>query len=180
MDRTHGRRSVGAARVLGVSFILVAAGLFTSCSSHAGSTVGAGSDSGMQGMAPGEMNGDGYMGHPAAMVSDWVLPEYATAVPMVAEAYAFAVEHPEVVSYLPCACGCEAMGHNSNWNCYVQSVTSSGEVVFDTHAQGCNVCIDITLDGKRMWQRGSPLSEIRQYIDEHYDATMQTELPPAA
>ena len=126
------------------------------------------------------VKGAEYVFHCAAMVSDWVLPEYATAVPMVAEAYAFAVEHPEVVSYLPCACGCEAMGHNSNWNCYVQSVTSSGEVVFDTHAQGCNVCIDITLDGKRMWQRGSPLSEIRQYIDEHYDATMQTELPPAA
>jgi hypothetical protein len=41
------------------------------------------------------------------------------------------------------------------------------------------VCIDITLDAKSMWQRGSPLSEIREYIDQTYPATMDTELPPA-
>jgi hypothetical protein len=171
MDRN--RTKVGSARVLGVSLFLVAAGLFTSCSS------GGGGGSSMPGMEPGAMNDHGYMGHPAAMAADWTLPDYATAVPKVEEAYAFAVEHPELLTYLPCACGCEAMGHMSNWNCYVRSVDTNGAAMFDNHGSGCNVCIDITLDAKSMWQRGSPLSEIRQYVDETYQPTMDTELPPA-
>jgi len=177
MDGIRGRRSVGPIGVLGLSLVLVGAGLFTSCSSSGGQ--GAGSSS-MPGMAPGEMNDQGYMGHPAAAASDWVLPEFATAVPMVAEAYSFAVEHPEVLSYIPCSCGCESSGHNRNWNCYVKSVAANGDVVFDQHGSGCNVCIDITLDAKAMWQRGSPLTEIRTYIDETYSPTMQTEWPAAA
>lgn len=177
MDGLRGRRSVGQIRVLGLSLLLGAAGLFTSCSSGDGQADGSSS---MPGMAPGQMNDHGYMGHPAAAVGDWVLPEFATAVPMVAEAYSFAVEHPEVLSYLPCSCGCESMGHNSNWNCYVKSVMASGEVIFDQHGSGCNVCVDITLDAKAMWQRGSPLTEIRKYIDANYSSTMQTEWPAAA
>jgi hypothetical protein len=177
MDELRGRHPVGPARILGLSLVLVGAGLFTSCSSGGQDAAGPGS---MPGMEPGQMNDHGYMGHPAGAVGDWVLPEFATAVPMVAEAYSFAVEHPEVLSYLPCSCGCEGMGHNSNWNCYVKSVMASGEVIFDNHGSGCNVCIDITLDAKSMWQRGSPLTEIREYIDANYPATMQTEWPVAA
>jgi hypothetical protein len=171
MDRN--RTMAGSARVLSVSFLLVAAGLFTSCSSS-------GDTSGMPGMQPGAMNDHGYMGHPAAMAADMALPAFATAVPMVEEAYAFAVEHPEVLTYLPCSCGCEAMGHMSNWNCYVKSVDATGAVVYDQHGSGCNVCVDITLDAKSMWQRGSPLSEIREAIDAEYQPTMDTEIPPAA
>lgn len=39
------------------------------------------------------------------------------------EAYQFAVEHPEVLDYMPCYCGCfEEDGHTNNTDCFVDSV----------------------------------------------------------
>jgi hypothetical protein len=156
---------------------LMAAGLFTACG-------GSGTHSatgGMAGMAPGETNAYGYMAHPAGPAMEYAMPGYAMQVPEVQEAYTFAVEHPEVLSYLPCSCGCEQMGHLSNWNCYVRGVSSAGAGEFEQHASGCQVCVDITLDAKAMWQRGSPLSEIRAYVDANYQGSMtQTELPPGS
>jgi hypothetical protein len=109
------------------------------------------------------------------------MPDHAMRAPEVQEAYTFAIEHPEVLTYLPCSCGCVQMGHLSNWNCYVRSVSSAGAVEFEQHASGCQVCVDITLDAKRMWQRGSPLTQIRSFVDAHYPGSMtQTELPAGA
>jgi hypothetical protein len=87
MDGLRDRRSVGPARILGLSLVLVGAGY----SPRAAQAAGCGRAGNMPGMAPGQMNDHGYMGHPSAMVG-LVLPEFATAVPMVAEAYSFAVD----------------------------------------------------------------------------------------
>lgn len=39
------------------------------------------------------------------------------------EAYVFAAEHPEVLEYMPCYCGCyETDGHTSNTACFIDSV----------------------------------------------------------
>lgn len=38
------------------------------------------------------------------------------------EAYLFAVEHPEVLDYMPCYCGCQDEGHVSNTDCFVDHV----------------------------------------------------------
>lgn len=39
------------------------------------------------------------------------------------EAYAFAAEHPEVLDYMPCYCGChETDGHKNNTACFIDSV----------------------------------------------------------
>lgn len=41
----------------------------------------------------------------------------------VLEAYAFAAEHPEVLDYMPCYCGCyESDGHTNNTACFIDSV----------------------------------------------------------
>jgi len=65
-----------------------------------------------------------------------VLPEFAqTAPPVVQEAYRFAVANPEVLSVIPCYCGCGRMGHTSNLGCYVR-YRADGSIEFDNHAFG--------------------------------------------
>ncbi len=114
------------------------------------------------------VNEMGYMVH-AEHAADpaTTLPDYAST-PELAPLYTFAMQHPEVLSYIPCTCGCGPMGHNSVWNCFVRAIEADGTVVFDQHAAGCQICQDITRDAMRLWQRGSPLSEIREAIDASY------------
>src|SRR5437867_4207349 len=35
--------------------------------------------------------------------------------------YRFAAEHPEVLRYMPCFCGCNKIGHRSSEDCFVKS-----------------------------------------------------------
>ena len=51
----------------------------------------------------------------------------------VQEAYRFALANPEVLSKIPCYCGCDASGHKSNRMCYIRSESADGRVVFDDH-----------------------------------------------
>jgi hypothetical protein len=51
---------------------------------------------------------------------DWSAITTNTDSPNILEAYQFAVDHPEVLNYMPCYCGCfEEDGHTSNTNCFV-------------------------------------------------------------
>ena len=51
--------------------------------------------------------------------------------------YQFAAEHPEVLKYVPCYCGCESTGHPHNESCFVKRRDASGNVVeWDTHGYG--------------------------------------------
>lgn len=56
--------------------------------------------------------------------------------PVVQEAYRFAIANPEVLSRLPCYCGCGSVGHESNLDCFIQEFNPDGSVVFDDHAFG--------------------------------------------
>jgi len=47
----------------------------------------------------------------------------------VRAAYKFAAEHPEVLSYVPCYCGCERAGHRGNEDCFVTRRDAKGDVV---------------------------------------------------
>ena len=62
------------------------------------------------------------------------LPRYARATPELEQLYRFALERSDLLSYIPCTCGCVASGHHSNWNCYVRAVNADGTVVFDDMA----------------------------------------------
>jgi hypothetical protein len=42
--------------------------------------------------------------------------------------YTFAAEHPEVLSYVPCYCGCERSGHRGNDDCFVTRRNAQGDV----------------------------------------------------
>jgi uncharacterized protein with PCYCGC motif len=47
---------------------------------------------------------------------------------VVRAAYKFAAEHPEVLSYVPCYCGCERTGHRGNEDCFVTARDANGDV----------------------------------------------------
>ncbi len=55
-------------------------------------------------------------------------PEVVRAV------YKFAAEHPEVLGYTPCYCGCERSGHKGNDDCFVAARAPNGDVTaWDSH-----------------------------------------------
>ncbi len=115
---------------------------------------------------------------PQSAIPDFILQ----APPPVREAYTFAVEHPEVLEYVPCFCGCGAGGHENNLDCFVSEFRADGTISYDSHAFGCQICVDIALDSKQMLAQGASLMEIRQFIDEKYgDAgpATDTSQPPA-
>lgn len=94
--------------------------------------------------------------------------EVQQAPASVRQAYQFNVANPELMQQIPCYCGCGAMGHKSNYNCYAQGVDASGETIFDSHALGCSICVDITLDTMRLLREGKDVAEIRAFIDQTY------------
>lgn len=95
-------------------------------------------------------------------------PEVQKAPKAVQEAYRFAAANPEVLKEIPCYCGCGAVGHTSNYACYVKDVDETGKLIYDAHALGCSICVDITRDVMRMTAEGKSLQEIRQAVDRTY------------
>jgi hypothetical protein len=52
----------------------------------------------------------------------------AAPIGVLESVYRFAAEHPEVLSYVPCYCGCERAGHLGNEDCFVASRGANGDV----------------------------------------------------
>lgn len=101
---------------------------------------------------------------------------------MVRAAYEFAARHPEVLNYIPCFCGCERMGHRGNTDCFVGSRDANGRVTeWETHALGCEICLDVATESMQMHNSGASTSAIRAAIDKKYadrGAKMGTPMPP--
>ena len=55
-------------------------------------------------------------------------PTPARPMEVVRAAYTFAAEHPEILAYVPCYCGCERQGHRGNDDCFVQARNEKGDV----------------------------------------------------
>jgi hypothetical protein len=94
--------------------------------------------------------------------------EVQSAPVTVKQAYQFAVANPEILSQLPCYCGCGGMGHTSNYSCYIAGEGENGGLTFDNHALGCSICVDITQDAMRMLDEGKTTTEIGAYVDQTY------------
>jgi hypothetical protein len=101
---------------------------------------------------------------PMSMMPD----DVKSAAAVTQQAYQFAVANPDVMQHIPCYCGCGAMGHTSNYSCYVTSVDAKGNVNFDSHALGCSICVDITQDAMRLLRQGKNAAEIKAYVDKTY------------
>jgi hypothetical protein len=63
------------------------------------------------------------------------LPDYVSnSSKMVKETYIMASNYPEVVGQVPCFCGCEADGHKSNRDCFIQKMGPGNTVeAWDQH-----------------------------------------------
>ena len=103
--------------------------------------------------------------------------EIQSAPEVVRTAYQFAVTNPDVLTQLPCYCGCGSMGHTSNYACYIAGENSDGTPIFDNHALGCSICVDITVDAMRMLDDGQSIDAIRSYVDQTYSAFGPSNIP---
>lgn len=116
--------------------------------------------------------------HDLAMASLDDMPAEVKSAPVaVRQAYQFNVANPDVMTQLPCYCGCGAMGHTSNYSCYVSSVDANGTVNYDTHALGCSICVDITQDAMRLIGQGKTVAEIKAYVDQTYSQYGPSNMP---
>jgi hypothetical protein len=62
---------------------------------------------------------------------------YARPVEVVRAVYAFAARHPEVLSHVPCFCGCESSGHRHNDDCFVKARDARGRpTAWEPHGVG--------------------------------------------
>jgi hypothetical protein len=81
--------------------------------------------------------------------------------------YRFAAEHPEVLSYVPCFCGCERAGHRGNEDCFVKTRNEKGDVTeWDPHGLDCAVCLDVANESMQMHRSGASVREIRSAIEK--------------
>jgi hypothetical protein len=103
--------------------------------------------------------------------------EVQSAPVSVRQVYQFAVANPDLMKQIPCYCGCGAIGHNSNYSCYVSNVDEKGAITFDNHALGCSICVDITQDVMRMTKNGKSPGDIRAAVDATYSKYGSSNIP---
>jgi hypothetical protein len=83
--------------------------------------------------------------------------------------YQFAAEHPEILSYVPCFCGCERGGHRGNDDCFVKARNAQGDVTeWEPHGLDCAVCIDVANEAMQMTRSGASVRDIRSVIEKKW------------
>jgi hypothetical protein len=112
---------------------------------------------------------------------------FAPVRPMdvVRATYDFAAQHPEILNYVPCYCGCGSQGHKANESCFVARRDPRGNVIeWDTHGFGCTICIDVAREAMQMYSSGADVHSIRAAIERKWTpgnaaGKTPTPLPPA-
>jgi hypothetical protein len=93
-------------------------------------------------------------------------------------AFKFAAEHPEVLSYIPCFCGCQHGGHRGNEDCFVRARDKNGDVTeWEPHGLECAVCIDVATRARQMNASGASVSEIRTAVEKQFKDTYPSITP---
>jgi len=108
-------------------------------------------------------------------------PAYTHTTARTEEAYRYAMQHPLILQWMPCYCGCEAMDHRSNLDCFLRPRMGGTAIQFEEHASYCVICVDTALMAKRMVADGIPLGQIRIAVDAEFGGRApgtNTELPP--
>jgi len=106
--------------------------------------------------------------HTVAMTVLDVPPEVQVAPVSVQTAYRFAAANPDLLKQIPCYCGCQALGHTSNYDCYISGRDQAGQLIYDLHATACSVCVDITHDAQRLAEQGQSVQQIHAYVEQMY------------
>jgi hypothetical protein len=122
--------------------------------------------------------------HPQKDLPPLQFPGYATprSPEVVRAAYTFAAEHPEVLSYVPCFCGCERSGHRGNEDCFVRERAVNGDVIaWEDHGMECAVCLDVADRSRQLFAEGKSVAEIRATVEREWAGKMPSHTPtPAA
>ena len=108
------------------------------------------------------------------------LQSYAPPRPMetVRAVYQFAAEHPEILGYVPCFCGCERSGHRGNDDCFVKARNAQGDVTeWDPHGLDCAVCIDVANEASQMHRSGANVRDIRAAIEKKWASPLAGHTP---
>ena len=99
-------------------------------------------------------------------------------MPVIQQVYEFAARHPEILSYIPCYCGCEREGHKANHDCFVKSRDAQGHVTqWDPHGMGCAVCLGVGRQVMTMFNQGMTVQQIRAQIDKTYGVRYPSHTP---
>ena len=97
---------------------------------------------------------------------------------VVRAAYTFAAEHPEVLSYVPCFCGCERSGHRGNEDCFVRERAVNGDVIaWEDHGMECAVCLDVADRARQLFAAGKSVAEIRATVEREWAGKMPSHTP---
>jgi hypothetical protein len=92
--------------------------------------------------------------------------------------YQLALANPELLSQIPCYCGCRAV-HKNVKDCFVREVKADGTVVWDNMGLACQICQDIVQDTRQLVRQNKSLVEIRAAIDQKYSRFgPATDTPP--
>jgi hypothetical protein len=123
--------------------------------------------------------------HPQPNLPPLPFQAYAPPRPpdVVRADYVFAAEHPEILSYVPCFCGCERAGHRGNEDCFVARRDDRGDVTeWEPHGLDCAVCLDVATEARQMFTSGASARDIRAAIEKkwagQYPNHTPTALPP--
>jgi len=96
---------------------------------------------------------------------------FAPVRPMniVRATYDFAAQHPEILKYVPCYCGCGADGHKANESCFIAKRDPQGNVLeWDTHGFGCAICVDVAREAMQLYSSGADVYSIRAAIEKKW------------
>jgi hypothetical protein len=93
--------------------------------------------------APPAVASGNLIDHPAS-ISDADIPplpavafEPARPMAVVRAVFVFAAKHPEVLSHVPCFCGCQHMGHQNNDDCFVKARDGRERpIAWEVHGMG--------------------------------------------
>jgi len=105
---------------------------------------------------------------------------FAAARPMeiVRAVYVFAAKHPEVLSHMPCFCGCETRGHKHNADCFVAARDAQGRpTAWEPHGVGCAICIDVAHEAMQMYASGASIADMRATIERKYRSSFPSMTP---
>ena len=109
--------------------------------------------------------------HPQKDFPPLQLPAYplSRSPEMITAAYRFAAEHPEILTYVPCFCGCERGGHRGNEDCFVQKRGANGDVIeWTEHGMECAVCLDVAQQAMQMHASGASVRDIRAAVEQKW------------
>ena len=88
---------------------------------------------------------------------------------VVRATYDFAAQHPEILQYVPCYCGCGSQGHMNNESCFVARRDAKGNVLeWDEHGFGCAICVDVARESMQLYASGADVVSIRSAIERRW------------